>query len=1420
MNIRMNRKMKNKVLASIVTLVVLALLAVVASVAEPQSTMASGVWDGSGTQTSPYMIADAADLAALATGVNNGNGYAGTYFVLMGDIDLSTDYSAGWVPIGNSSNGFSGIFDGKGQTVTGMYINTTAAYNGLFGRLGSGGEIINLNIDGANVTGGNDTGGIVGDNWGRVMNCSVTGSVNGNNYVGGAVGYNENGSVVANCCNACTVTSSSVNVGGVAGYNYGIVTNCHNTGNVKSTYTSLLYVGGVVGQNSGGKVEGSYNTGTVSGSTTSSYVGGIVGSNSGPVKNCYNTGTVSGIGEIGGVIGNNYNALTNCYNVGIVNFGGTGYAGGVVGYSVGGSSTVVSACFFDSSVNSTLDGTGRPYLSADPNGDTAPETSAWMKVQSNFEGAGWDFNNIWTIDSGNNSGYPTLIGYAVPDEAVEIYTFDDLMHINTNPVTLCSSYILKNDIVFTDENNAVFTPIGPDINNKFIGTFDGDGYTISGISINVTAAAGYNSYAGLFGYAAYATICNIGVEDSDITSSAYAGGIVGNAFPYVTITNCHYSGSVNAETYAGGIAGLADGIIENCYNTGTITAVSPDNQSYAGGIVGQMQGSIKNCYNTGKITATSQNSMSGAGGIAGTVFPQYSSPMVAAEGCYNTGDIIAAAPSNGANAGGIAGIASSLAVKDCYNTGHVEATGYYSAYAGGIFGNASSLTMENCYNTNSVAADATSTAEGDGGHSLSQEYAGGIVGSAYGVTISYCYFLEGTSNTIGHTDSPPLVDDGSDISSGQESGAKTESEMKPTLEDARGGHSIYYTGTGGWDFTNVWSIDSNTNGGYPHFGDAAPENKDIVLTGKNVILEDTTFDYPGFDKVTIMLGPGASLEVGQAADPDNGIDGISAILTVPGKTTIVVPDNGSRYEVVNGMAVYDTKPAAGSEPIADALVIGDKYIYTDIATALDISVSGDIVELCRNAYLFRDATVKSGVTFDSAGYELTVDEKDILFVNGTLNAKNIVLNGTMFIYGTVNFDGGIVTLNGSIDVASGGTLNVTNDASISQPDNSGVIEVDGIADFDGYSVEVSMFVIGTGTASINSNFSVTKDMQVGAWPVISTDHTNNATVNGSVTLVDDAVAIVYGTKDISSNLTNDTISVNCMIDSALFAMIYCDSGYNVQIPLLDEPQLMDIAITDWSSDPNIYDDTTSLAKVSPNFGDSGWENIYAVYDKNTCAVTFTPNPYIVWKVNGSTLSDGTYTAYYGEEITVTADVQPGCEGTPIIKVNSVAYTEGAAYAVVNDATFTATGVWQLPGYTVTLTPGEGYVLTPYGSSASPVAPGGSYSFTLSAQPGYDISGAVVIVNATSPISPIGGIYIISPMTRDVTVTVTGVVSSHTAIPGDLDGDGVLSNIDVMMLMTYLAGGDVTIDPSLADMNGDGQVNNIDIMLMMTIIAGG
>ncbi|MCH8121069.1 MAG: hypothetical protein IIC00_15260, partial [Planctomycetes bacterium] len=337
---------------------------------------------GSGEPNDPYLIYTAEQMNAI--GVNPRDLWD-KHFKLMADIDLS--HYMGRFNIIGIFNPFTGVFDGNGKKITNL--NHT---NGLFKYVS--GAIRNLGLIDANVDAGRgrQVGLLVGflSDDGTISNCYVEGgSVSGNWYVGGLVGYNRDGTIT-NCYSTASVSGDSA-VGDLAGYNRGTITNCYSMASVSGND----WVGGLVGWNAG-EITNSYSLGHVTGATN---VGGLVGENTWGriITNCYSAGSVSGFSSVGGLVGLNRGAVTGS--------------------------------FWDiqtSEQSTSAGGTGK--------------TTAGMQIESTFTDAGWDFvgesvngtEDIWWILEG--LGYPRLYWEPIEDgqTRANVYYVDAVSGDNSN----------------------------------------------------------------------------------------------------------------------------------------------------------------------------------------------------------------------------------------------------------------------------------------------------------------------------------------------------------------------------------------------------------------------------------------------------------------------------------------------------------------------------------------------------------------------------------------------------------------------------------------------------------------------------------------------------------------------------------------------------------------------------------------------------------------------------------------------------------------------------------------------------------------------------------------------------------------------------------------------------------------------------
>ena len=236
-----------------------------------------------------YTVTSADGLMNVAELVNGGK--TDINITLDKNIDLT---GKDWTPIGtNYDNSYKGTFDGGGHTITGLTVTTYDKYAGLFGWLNKAGTVKNVVMEGVQITNNHSSdfaGGVVGNSWGTIENCSVSGSVNGEVYVGGVVGKQTSGSMTG--CSSSATVKGTVNVGGVAGESWGSMTACYATGNV----TLEIYPGkdisggGVVGFKGGNSVLACYATGNVNskGSSTGNvHIGGLFGYKYATAIACY-----------------------------------------------------------------------------------------------------------------------------------------------------------------------------------------------------------------------------------------------------------------------------------------------------------------------------------------------------------------------------------------------------------------------------------------------------------------------------------------------------------------------------------------------------------------------------------------------------------------------------------------------------------------------------------------------------------------------------------------------------------------------------------------------------------------------------------------------------------------------------------------------------------------------------------------------------------------------------------------------------------------------------------------------------------------------------------------------------------------------------------------------------------------------------
>ena len=257
-----------------------------------------------------------------------------------GNVTNGSSFKA-WRPMGmadekgNLTGWYTGIFDGNGHSISGLYVNRDEAADdvhtwfksciGLFGYYS--GVTRNLSVLDSYMRGKDCIGGICGYNdGGTIQNCYSAATVCGDSYIGGICGRSEGDSIIENCYNTGYVYGATRSIGGICGDNSATLQGCYNVGNVNGKF----YVGGIVGESSGSGntiwIKDCYNRGNVIGDTKDiGGIGGYIGRSL--VENCYSQATVSGNTNVGGICGNSNKVdFQNAY------YDSNLYTGNAIGY--------------------------------------------------------------------------------------------------------------------------------------------------------------------------------------------------------------------------------------------------------------------------------------------------------------------------------------------------------------------------------------------------------------------------------------------------------------------------------------------------------------------------------------------------------------------------------------------------------------------------------------------------------------------------------------------------------------------------------------------------------------------------------------------------------------------------------------------------------------------------------------------------------------------------------------------------------------------------------------------------------------------------------------------------------------------------------------------------------------------------------
>jgi LPXTG-motif cell wall-anchored protein len=473
-------KMKKKVLSLLLTLCLVMTFVPMAAFAEDAQNIS--VWDGStaaafaggtGTAEDPYQIANGAELAYLASSVNNGETYEAKNFVLTANIDLN---GLPWTPIANSFSDalfggsdyrvFAGNFDGKGYTISNVSIGseTTPLESDVLGLFGATeGKISNLNLDTVSIHGVAKiasgyvigiAGGLVGSSAGSIENCHVTGlamdmSAPSNGYaaaywVGGLVGALDGAQLI----NECSVSGSITEKAGKGSIG-GLIGELGKTAKITYSRSDVAVnvmadprggadVGGFIGKGNGKTdaetvIRNCYATGNVTGGAyTGGFAGGLWGLN---IKNCYASGNVSqAAAAMASFVGTDasdqdyYGSITNCFATGSVT-GSSPFQYAFAEQSSATKRSEITNCYF-AEENS---GIKTQYESATAKSQDEMKTEAFAADLNNGDNSnGWSFVNGQVLGGAEPADYSAVEAAmaAIPTD-LTVYTDESVAALNT-----------------------------------------------------------------------------------------------------------------------------------------------------------------------------------------------------------------------------------------------------------------------------------------------------------------------------------------------------------------------------------------------------------------------------------------------------------------------------------------------------------------------------------------------------------------------------------------------------------------------------------------------------------------------------------------------------------------------------------------------------------------------------------------------------------------------------------------------------------------------------------------------------------------------------------------------------------------------------------------------------------------------------
>ena len=728
-------------------------------------------------------VADGEQLKGIQTLAGTNFDVLNYNFALKNDINATDvkDYQA----IGDSTNSFTGKFDGRGNRIIGLNVenkdNSQTDNVGVFGTIGKEGIVKNLKVYSSTFKGYDNVGAIAGTNNGTIDNVTTLGntvealgSTNSteldSKYVGaagGVVGTN-NGTVNNAISRDSVIAGEDANsggalttAGGIAGINTGLVSNAQSHSAVTASEDSTYSLGGIVGVNTAKDSDPMDNkitagldnvnaygvtSGIYSNIAKSSNIGGIAGINKGTLHDAYNESIVKGYDNVGGIAGTNSGKISLIVNGASVTAEGD-YTGGLVG----------------STTDSISDGRN--------NGVITGVNYVGGLVGSNGNGV--------TLEDLTNDSSAEIIG----EEYVGGIAGTNSGSISTTDTNLINrGSITGNKYVggIAGENNGTITNVNNDIvlnaigeNAQYFGGVTGRN-TENGIIEDATNSGNINASGAT--YVGGITGQNDGIlsgagnsNEGKVTGKDYVGGVaglntknakiianddgsVGSEDKIIVIKN---EGEVIAEAGgAGGIFGKNEANIQyvEFVNSGKVTGTVGDKGTLSGtgGIFGENTGDIKysslknevkgnvsGVYNVGGLIGINSGTIEGGRGDYNNQKDTYYKYQI-----YNNGTIKA---ENGSNIGGLIGYnkkdittGKTGSLTAGYNTGNIAASG--SNNVGGIVGT-NEGTVDQVFNT-------IMTADGKNETIVGGSNVGAIIGDNINGTLTNAYSTTKVNDSV------------------------------------------------------------------------------------------------------------------------------------------------------------------------------------------------------------------------------------------------------------------------------------------------------------------------------------------------------------------------------------------------------------------------------------------------------------------------------------------------------------------------------------------------------------------------------------------------------------------------------------------------------------------------------------------------